>query len=141
MFRRAPTSALLQRVEKHIDRLDQVLRDSEDLLAAIQRGDREDWIRELQNRLDAYASQAVSDAALLDGAAASWTSRARLEPVALSTLLTTLVVPSVYLLIGGFSRPANYTANLLDRLREKEEAGEHAGPHGGHGRPVVEPAE
>jgi hypothetical protein len=71
MFMRAPTSALLQRVEKHIDRLDQVLRDSEDLLAAIQRGDREDWIRELQNRLDAYAAQAVSDAALLDGAAAS----------------------------------------------------------------------
>jgi hypothetical protein len=71
MFMRAPTSALLQRVEKHIDRLDQVLRDSEDLLAAIQRGDREDWIRELQNRLDAYATQAVSDAALLDGAAAS----------------------------------------------------------------------
>jgi multidrug efflux pump len=62
--------------------------------------------------------------------------------VALSTLLTTLVVPSVYLLIGGFSRPANYTANLLDRLREKEEAGGgHAGPHGAHGRPVVEPAE
>ena len=71
MFVKAPTSALLQRVEKHIDRLDQVLKDSEDLLAAIQCGDREDWIRELQNRLDAYAAQAVSDAALLDGAAAS----------------------------------------------------------------------
>ena len=71
MFMRAPTSALLQQVEKHINRLDQVLRDSEDLLAAIQRGDREDWIRELQNRLDAYAAQAVSDAALLDSPAAS----------------------------------------------------------------------
>ena len=71
MFVRAPTSALLQRVEKHIDRLDRVLRDSEDLLAAIQRGDREDWIRELQNRLDANAAQAVSDGALLDSQAAS----------------------------------------------------------------------
>jgi hypothetical protein len=71
MFVKAPTSALLQRVEKHIDRLDQVLKDSEDLLAAIQRGDREDWIRELQNRLDACAAQAISDAALLDGSAAS----------------------------------------------------------------------
>ena len=54
---RAPTSALLERVEKHIDRLDTVLKDSEDLLAAIQRGEREDWIRELQNRLDAYAAE------------------------------------------------------------------------------------
>jgi multidrug efflux pump len=42
--------------------------------------------------------------------------------VALSTLLTTLVVPSLYLLIGGYSRPANYTAKLLDRLREQEAA-------------------
>jgi hypothetical protein len=71
MFAKAPTSALMQRVEKHIDRLDRVLKDSEDLLAAIQRGDREDWIRELQNRLDAYAAQAVSDPALLDSPAAS----------------------------------------------------------------------
>jgi multidrug efflux pump len=52
--------------------------------------------------------------------------------VALSTLLTTLVVPSLYLLIGGYSRPANYTANLLDRMRQQEEAT-------GHGH--VEPAE
>jgi multidrug efflux pump len=42
--------------------------------------------------------------------------------VALSTILTTLVVPSLYLLIGGYTRPANYTAELLDRLREREEA-------------------
>jgi multidrug efflux pump len=41
--------------------------------------------------------------------------------VALSTLLTTLVVPSLYVLIGGYTRPANYTAELLDRMREREE--------------------
>jgi multidrug efflux pump len=42
--------------------------------------------------------------------------------VSLSTLLTTLVVPSLYLLIGGYSRPANYTAKLLDRMRDEEHA-------------------
>src|SRR5215218_8861015 len=42
--------------------------------------------------------------------------------VSLSTLLTTLAVPSLYLLIGGYTRPANYTADLLDRMREGEEA-------------------
>ena len=71
MFVRMPTSALLERVEKHINRLDRVLKDSEDLLAAIKRGDREDWIRELQNRLDGYAAETVIDASLLDGPAAS----------------------------------------------------------------------
>jgi multidrug efflux pump len=40
--------------------------------------------------------------------------------VGLSTLLTTLVVPSLYLLIGGFSKPANHVADLLDRLRAAE---------------------
>jgi hypothetical protein len=74
MFVRTPTSALLQRVEKHIDRLDRVLKDSEDLLAAIQRGDREDWIRELQNRLDLYAAEAVRTGCLSDLTAASSSS-------------------------------------------------------------------
>jgi multidrug efflux pump len=37
--------------------------------------------------------------------------------VALSTLLTTLVVPSLYVLIGGFTRPANHVADLLDSMR------------------------
>jgi hypothetical protein len=46
-----PTSALLERVKKHIDRLDRALKDSEALLASIKRGDREDWIRQLQDRL------------------------------------------------------------------------------------------
>jgi multidrug efflux pump len=31
-------------------------------------------------------------------------------------------VPSLYLLIGGYTRPASYTAELLDRLREREKA-------------------
>jgi multidrug efflux pump len=57
--------------------------------------------------------------------------------------MTTLVVPSVYLLIGGFSRPANYTANLLDRLRKQEAiAGRGHMAHGEHGSShAVEPAE
>jgi multidrug efflux pump len=55
--------------------------------------------------------------------------------VSLSTLLTTLVVPSLYLLIAGYSKPANHTATLLDRLRAEEDAGGHR-PHG-----HVEPAE
>jgi multidrug efflux pump len=65
--------------------------------------------------------------------------------VALSTLLTTLVVPSVYLLLGGYSRPANYTAKLLDRMRQEEEwAAGDSPPHGHSGRrngPTIEPAE
>jgi hypothetical protein len=70
MLVRTPASALLERVEKHIERLDRVLKDSEELLAAIRRGDREDWIRELQIRLDRYAAESASTA-LLDGPAAS----------------------------------------------------------------------
>jgi hypothetical protein len=48
---RMPTSALLERVEQHINRLDQALKDSEDLLLSLKSGDRDDWIRELQERL------------------------------------------------------------------------------------------
>ena len=50
---RTPTSALLERVEKHIDRLDRALKDSEDLLSSLKRADREDWIRQLHERLAA----------------------------------------------------------------------------------------
>ncbi|HVL72830.1 MAG TPA: efflux RND transporter permease subunit [Beijerinckiaceae bacterium] len=56
--------------------------------------------------------------------------------VGLSTLLTTLVVPSIYLLIGGYTRPANYTAELLEKLRLRE----RPRPHEGHGK-ALEPAE
>ena len=55
--------------------------------------------------------------------------------VSLSTLLTTLVVPALYLLIGGYTRPANYVADLLDRQREGEEAKKGAaGPPGRIGK-------
>ena len=40
--------------------------------------------------------------------------------VAVSTLLTTLVVPAIYLLIGGYTKPANYVSDMLDRLRARE---------------------
>ena len=64
MVIRTPTSALLERVEQHIDRLERVLKDSEDLFAAIKRGNRDDWIRELQSRLDGYAAEVGGQAAL-----------------------------------------------------------------------------
>ena len=64
---RTPTSTLLNRIETHIDRLDRVLRDCEELLDAIRHGDRADWITELQKRLDAHAAEAVSDASGLKG--------------------------------------------------------------------------
>ena len=56
MLTRTPTSALLERVEKHIDRLDRALKESEDLLASLKRADREDWIRRLHERLTAEAT-------------------------------------------------------------------------------------
>jgi multidrug efflux pump len=37
--------------------------------------------------------------------------------VALSTLLTVLVVPAIYLLIGGFTKPASYVSEMIERLR------------------------
>ena len=37
--------------------------------------------------------------------------------VTLSTLLTMLVVPAIYLLIGGYTKPATYVGEMLDRLR------------------------
>jgi multidrug efflux pump len=56
--------------------------------------------------------------------------------VSLSTILTVLVVPSIYLLIGGFTRPPSYVSEMLDKLRE--ETGLE--PHGEEKRPV-QPAE
>jgi multidrug efflux pump len=58
--------------------------------------------------------------------------------VGLSTLLTTLVVPSLYLLIGGFSKPSNHVADLIDRLRASEKRPD--GVRSGEEAPVV-PAE
>lgn len=52
---RMPTSALLERVEQHINRLDQALKETEAVLHAVRSGDRDDWIRQLQERLAAAA--------------------------------------------------------------------------------------
>ena len=37
--------------------------------------------------------------------------------VTVSTMLTMLVVPSIYLLLGGFTKPATYVSEMLDKLR------------------------
>jgi multidrug efflux pump len=37
--------------------------------------------------------------------------------VTLSTLLTVLVVPSIYLLIGGYTKPATYVSELIEKMR------------------------
>jgi multidrug efflux pump len=57
--------------------------------------------------------------------------------VAVSTILTVLVVPSIYLLIGGFTRPATHVSEMLDRLRA--ETGMR--PHGEDRAPPAAPAE
>jgi len=56
--------------------------------------------------------------------------------VTLSTLLTVLVVPSIYLLIGGYTKPATYVGDLLDKLRQQT----GLRPHGEADR-KVHPAE
>ena len=56
--------------------------------------------------------------------------------VALSTILTVLVVPSIYLLLGRFTKPPTYVSEMLDKLRA--ETGLR--PHGEEQRPV-QPAE
>ena len=62
MRRGTPTSALLERVEKHIDRLDRALKESEDLLASVRRIDREEWIRQLYERLAAASRRTTPSA-------------------------------------------------------------------------------
>ncbi|KAA2236751.1 efflux RND transporter permease subunit [Salinarimonas soli] len=54
--------------------------------------------------------------------------------VSLSTLLTTLVVPCIYLLLAGFSKPSNHVSSMLDRLRERYGHGKTEGER-------VQPAE
>jgi multidrug efflux pump len=49
--------------------------------------------------------------------------------VGLSTILTTLVVPSLYLLIGGLTRPANYVGDLLDGMRARYGTGRSEADH------------
>jgi multidrug efflux pump len=54
-----------------------------------------------------------------------------------STLLTVLVVPSIYLLIGGYTKPATYVSELLDKLRAQT----GLAPHGEKHAPPPHPAE
>jgi hypothetical protein len=56
-----PTSALLERVEQHINRLDRAMKETEALLHAVRSGDREVWIRQLQARLTAAATPETCD--------------------------------------------------------------------------------
>ena len=56
--------------------------------------------------------------------------------VTVSTLLTVLVVPSIYLLIGGYTKPATYVGELLDKLREQT----GLRPHGEAIKPTSTPA-
>jgi multidrug efflux pump len=57
--------------------------------------------------------------------------------VTVSTILTMLVVPSIYLLLGGYTKPATYVGDMLDKLRAQ--TGQR--PHGEDIRPPVHPAE
>lgn len=63
--------------------------------------------------------------------------------VTVSTILTMLVVPSIYLLIGGYTKPATYVSEMLDKLRAQtgqKAYGESAPPQAGHA-PPAHPAE
>ncbi|RDI57317.1 efflux RND transporter permease subunit [Microvirga subterranea] len=57
--------------------------------------------------------------------------------VTLSTLLTVLVVPSIYLLIGGYTKPATYVSELIDKMRAQT----GFAPHGEKHAPPPHPAE
>jgi multidrug efflux pump len=61
--------------------------------------------------------------------------------VTVSTLLTVLVVPSIYLLIGGFTKPATYVSEMLDKLRAQTGTRPHGEDVGPHARPPAHPAE
>jgi multidrug efflux pump len=56
--------------------------------------------------------------------------------VAVSTLLTMLVVPALYLLIGGFTKPSTYVSDMLEKLRRQTGSVPH-----GERAPVQQPAE
>jgi multidrug efflux pump len=56
--------------------------------------------------------------------------------VAVSTLLTVLVVPSIYLLIGGLTKPSTYVSEMLEKLRRQTGSTPH-----GERPPVQQPAE
>jgi multidrug efflux pump len=57
--------------------------------------------------------------------------------VTVSTILTMLVVPSLYLLIGGLTKPSTHVSDMLDRLRKQT----GLRPHGEDRSPPPAPAE
>jgi multidrug efflux pump len=57
--------------------------------------------------------------------------------VALSTLLTMVVVPSLYLLIGGYTKPSSHVSDMLEALRRQT----GFRPHGEREEPAQQPAE
>jgi multidrug efflux pump len=57
--------------------------------------------------------------------------------VALSTLLTMVVVPSLYLLIGGYTKPSSHVGDMLEALRRQT----GFRPHGEREEPAQQPAE
>jgi multidrug efflux pump len=61
--------------------------------------------------------------------------------VTVSTLLTMLVVPAIYLLIGGFTKPATYVSDMLDKLRAQTGIRAHGEDLGPQARPPAHPAE
>ncbi|GEO17261.1 efflux RND transporter permease subunit [Microvirga aerophila] len=61
--------------------------------------------------------------------------------VTVSTLLTVLVVPSIYLLIGGFTKPATYVSDMLDKLRAQTGIRAHGDDLEPQARPPAHPAE
>jgi multidrug efflux pump len=65
--------------------------------------------------------------------------------VSLSTFFTLFIVPSLYLLIGGFTKPRNFIAEELEKQEREHEAKEAAGHAPGHapahGGGKMQPAE
>jgi multidrug efflux pump len=61
--------------------------------------------------------------------------------VTVSTLLTMLVVPAIYLLIGGFTKPATYVSDMLDKLRAQTGIRAHGEDLEPQARPPAHPAE
>jgi len=57
--------------------------------------------------------------------------------VALSTILTMVVVPSLYLLIGGYTKPSSHVGDMLEKLRRQT----GFRPHGEREEPAQQPAE
>jgi multidrug efflux pump len=61
--------------------------------------------------------------------------------VTVSTLLTVLVVPAIYLLLGGYTKPATYVGEMLDKLRSQAGQGSHGEAAGPAHEPPAHPAE